>query len=252
MLTVYTTVENKPVLVGYCLLYIFTNPFHTPSYSLRLCQILILPPYQKQGHSFRVFDVIYQQLLHISPSHLIPTSYHDEDLKGENCEDLPCVKGENCEDLPCVKGENCEDLPCVKGENCEDLPCVKGENCEDLPCVKGENCEDLPCVKGENCPSPECCYYMYTIEDPCEEFIFVRDVYDCKLLLKNKYLDEYLQGDIRELTNETKEMIRRCTGIIPEQTQKCYNILLHHHFSNQNSKQYRLFVNHASLQLSLD
>ena len=208
MLTVYTTVENKPVLVGYCLLYIFTNPFHTPSYSLRLCQILILPPYQKQGHSFRVFDVIYQQLLHISPSHLIPTSYHDEDLKGENCEDLPCVKGENC--------------------------------------------EDLPCVKGENCPSPECCYYMYTIEDPCEEFIFVRDVYDCKLLLKNKYLDEYLQGDIRELTNETKEMIRRCTGIIPEQTQKCYNILLHHHFSNQNSKQYRLFVNHASLQLSLD
>ena len=219
MLTVYTTVENKPVLVGYCLLYIFTNPFHTPSYSLRLCQILILPPYQKQGHSFRVFDVIYQQLLHISPSHLIPTSYHDEDLKGENCEDLPCVKGENC---------------------------------EDLPCVKGENCEDLPCVKGENCPSPECCYYMYTIEDPCEEFIFVRDVYDCKLLLKNKYLDEYLQGDIRELTNETKEMIRRCTGIIPEQTQKCYNILLHHHFSNQNSKQYRLFVNHASLQLSLD
>ena len=230
MLTVYTTVENKPVLVGYCLLYIFTNPFHTPSYSLRLCQILILPPYQKQGHSFRVFDVIYQQLLHISPSHLIPTSYHDEDLKGENCEDLPCVKGENC----------------------EDLPCVKGENCEDLPCVKGENCEDLPCVKGENCPSPECCYYMYTIEDPCEEFIFVRDVYDCKLLLKNKYLDEYLQGDIRELTNETKEMIRRCTGIIPEQTQKCYNILLHHHFSNQNSKQYRLFVNHASLQLSLD
>ena len=219
MLTVYTTVENKPVLVGYCLLYIFTNPFHTPSYSLRLCQILILPPYQKQGHSFRVFDVIYQQLLHISPSHLIPASYHDDDLKGENCEDLPCVKGENC---------------------------------EDLPCVKGENCEDLPCVKGENCPSPECCYYMYTIEDPCEEFIFVRDVYDCKLLLKNKYLDEYLQGDIRELTNQTKEMIRRSTGIIPEQTQKCYNILLHHHFSNQNSKQYRLFVNHASLQLSLD
>lgn len=177
MLTLYTTIENHYVLVGYCLLYIFTNPFHHPRQSLRLCQILVLPPYQKQGHSFRIFDAIYSSILHTPPSRLLPESY-DHELDG---------------------------------------------------------CQELNLEK-------ECSFYMYTIEDPCEEFTFVRDVYDCKLLMKQECMKEYMNGEVKMLTEEVKEEIRRTMGIIPEQLQKCYNIILHHIVNNENVKEYQLFV----------
>lgn len=83
---------------------------------------------------------------------------------------------------------------------------------------------------------------MYTIEDPCEEFTFVRDVYDCKLLLKQECMKEYLNGEVKMLTEEVKEVIRKTVGIIPEQLQKCYNIILHHTVNKENMKEYRLFV----------
>lgn len=176
MLTLYTVIESRHVLVGYCLLYVFTNPFHQPRQSLRLCQILILPPYQKQGHSFRVFDVVYNTILHTPITSLLPDSY-DKDIDG----------------------------------------------CEGM---------DL---------SKECSFYMYTIEDPCDDFTFVRDVYDCKLLLKQECMSDYFT-QVKDLSEEVKETIRKKLGIIPDQLQKCYNILLHHFFSEKDSKEYRLYV----------
>lgn len=87
----------------------------------------------------------------------------------------------------------------------------------------------------------ECSFFMYTIEDPCDDFTFVRDVYDCKLLLKLGWLETF-QNQIMELTEELKEKVRRRTGIIPDQLQKCYNILLHHAFGDKDLKEYRIYV----------
>ena len=67
VLTLFTSVQGHPVLAGYCLLYLFSNPFQSPPHSLRLCQILVLPPFQKQGHSSRIFDCVYRTLMHTPP-----------------------------------------------------------------------------------------------------------------------------------------------------------------------------------------
>ena len=176
LLTLFTSVEGHPVLVGYCFLYIFTNPFTSPMYSLRLCQILVLPPFQKQGHSSKIFDVVYSTLLHHHPSLYLPNSY-----------------------------------------------------------PAPEYIEESP-------------YFMYTIEDPCEEFTFVRDVYDCRLLRNHPVFKEYLEQTTSSngpliLKEEDKVTIRRSLGIIPAQSQKCYNILLHQLFKGvEDARAYRLFV----------
>ena len=180
MLTIFTTVQDHPAFVGYCLLYVFSNPFQFPPQSLRLCQILILPPFQKQGHSTRVFDCVYEQLMHMPPSEVLPASYSKE--------------------------------------------------------IDGS----------EKVPKDECSYAMYTVEDPCEDFTFVRDVYDCRLLRRADCMKELLQqdgsGDVKELTENVIATVQKRFGIIPAQLQKCYNILLHHRFKSEESKSYRLYV----------
>ena len=172
ILTLYTTTNDHWILVGYCFLYVFTNPFTSPCYSLRLCQILILPCYQKQGHSAHIFDVIYRILMHTSPSQYLPNSYPSEENQSGCCN-----------------------------------------------------------------------YYMFTVEDPCEEFTFVRDVVDCRILKSNVIMLSYLMSEgIKEFTKDDIERIRCSLGINSVQLQKCYNILLHHRYSNIDSKEYRLFV----------
>lgn len=197
LLTLFTRVEGRPVLVGYCFLYIFTNPFTSPMYSLRLCQILILPPFQKQGHSARIFDVVYSILLHHPPSDYLPHSYPPPPPPPSSPLSLSSMKSDN---------------------------------------------------DNMNKVDHECYYYMYTVEDPCEDFTFVRDVYDCRLLRSTPLLQRYLEQALKEespigLTEEDLEEMRRSFGIIPVQTQKCYNILLHHIFAEKEDPiAYRLFV----------
>ena len=172
LLSLFTSSEGHPILVGYCFLYIFTNPFTSPAYSLRLCQILILPPFQKQGHSSHFFDVVYSILLHHAPSTYLPDAYPCEEDRKE-----------------------------------------------------------------------ECNYYMFTVEDPCEEFTFVRDVYDCRLLKQNELMQSYVQSEpIRDWKEEDLEQIRRMLGLIPSQVNKCYQILLHQRYRDKESKEYRLYV----------
>ena len=87
---------------------------------------------------------------------------------------------------------------------------------------------------------------MLTMEDPCEECTFVRDVFDCRLLRSLEAMQPYLQqsgeGDVMPLSRETVEKVRKLTGITEEQLQKCYNILLHRIFSAETSKPYRVYV----------
>ncbi len=84
---------------------------------------------------------------------------------------------------------------------------------------------------------------MFTVEDPCEEFTFVRDVVDCRILKSNVIMLSYLMSEgIKEFTKDDIERIRCSLGINSVQLQKCYNILLHHRYSNIDSKEYRLFV----------
>ena len=84
---------------------------------------------------------------------------------------------------------------------------------------------------------------MFTVEDPCEEFTFVRDVYDCRLLRDNDLMRSHVQGEsIQEWKEEDLERIRRTLGLIPSQVNKCYQILLHQHYRHKKSKEYRLFV----------
>ncbi|KAL3942413.1 MAG: hypothetical protein SGBAC_003407 [Bacillariaceae sp.] len=48
-------------LVGYCTLFHFNSPFHkpVPGTIVRICQALVLPPYQGQGHGKRMIECIY-------------------------------------------------------------------------------------------------------------------------------------------------------------------------------------------------
>lgn len=172
VLTLFTSVQGHPVLAGYCLLYLFSNPFQSPPHSLRLCQILVLPPFQKQGHSSRIFDCVYRTLMHTLPSQLLPDSYPAA-LDGA---------------------------------------------------------------------TTGCAFAMYTVEDPCEDFTFVRDVYDCRLLLKVPAVKAALEGGEMTLGEDVMEDVRKEFGIIPAQTQKCFNILLHHGHKPEQAKAYRLYV----------
>ena len=49
-------------LAGYMTLFLFFSPFKKPvgGNIVRICQALILPPYQRQGHGKRLMDVCYQ------------------------------------------------------------------------------------------------------------------------------------------------------------------------------------------------
>ena len=179
VLTLYASVDQYPCLAGFCLLYVFSNPFQSPPHSLRLCQILILPPFQKQGHSGRILGLVYRTLLHTPLPSLLPQSY------------------------------------------------------------PGGN-ESLPWERSE-----ECTFSMLTMEDPCEECTFVRDVFDCRLLRSLEAMQSYMQqtgeGEVMPLSRETVESVRKSVGIMEEQLQKCYNLLLHHMFA-VTSKSYRVYV----------
>ena len=83
------------------------------------------------------------------------------------------------------------------------------------------------------------------MEDPCEECTFVRDVFDCRLLRSLEAMQSYMQqtgeGEVMPLSRETVESVRKSVGIMEEQLQKCYNLLLHHMFA-VTSKSYRVYV----------
>ena len=194
MLLLYTTVSGRATLVGYCLLYIFSNPFTRPSHSLRLCQILILPPYQKQGHAARIFQVIYSQIMHTKPSVLLPASYGKE--------------------------------------------------------------QEIEQQEIEQRGPSACTFSMYTVEDPCEDFTFVRDVFDCRLLrtlpAMASYLSQDPSGDVLPLTPETISTVQKEVGLIEQQLQKCYNILLYHVFNASSSRSYRLYVSSLLRGLFVD
>jgi histone acetyltransferase 1 len=55
---------SKYSLVGYITLFHFIAPFHkpTPGVILRICQALVLPPYQGQGHGKRLMQCIYDMI----------------------------------------------------------------------------------------------------------------------------------------------------------------------------------------------
>ena len=66
--TVYGLYEKKSAdadcsglkLAGYATVYAFTTPFRKPRpCSVRLAQLLLLPPYQRSGHGLRIMDAIY-------------------------------------------------------------------------------------------------------------------------------------------------------------------------------------------------
>ena len=52
---------SKHVVVGYLLVFRFTNPFRkdTP-YIYRVCQVVVIPPYRKQGHGYRMLATVYK------------------------------------------------------------------------------------------------------------------------------------------------------------------------------------------------
>jgi histone acetyltransferase 1 len=56
------TANNRYSLVGYFTLFHFTAMFHKPKPGIivRICQALILPPYQGQGHGSRMMQAVYQ------------------------------------------------------------------------------------------------------------------------------------------------------------------------------------------------
>lgn len=173
MLTLYSHVTSQWVLVGYSLLYVFSNPFQRPSQSLRLCQILLLPPFQRQSHSSHLLDAVYRRLMHTPVSALLPQSYAPADPA------------------------------------------------------------DLP---------HQCAFAMLTVEDPCPQCTFVRDVFDCRLLRRMHVMQPYLaQPEVRPLSEDTVQEVRRTTGIIAAQLQKCYNILLHH-LHPERPRAYRVYV----------
>ena len=186
MLSLYASIDQHPCLAGFCLLYVFSNPFQSPPHSLRLCQILILPPFQKQGHSGRILGLISRTLLHTPLSSLLPASYPG-------------------------------------------------------------GAPSLPWERSENCT-----FSMFTMEDPCEERTFVRDVFDCRLLRSLDVMQPYWkqqqeqlqngEDEVMPLSQETIETVRRTTGMTEEQLQKCYNILLHRMFSAETSRAYRVYV----------
>ena len=70
----------------------------------------------------------------------------------------------------------------------------------------------------------------------------MRDVYDCRLLLKVPAVKTALEGGEMTLGEDVMEDVRKEFGIIPAQTQKCFNILLHHGHKPEQAKAYRLYV----------
>jgi histone acetyltransferase 1 len=83
-------------LVGYTTLYYFANPFRkpTPGTIVRICQALILPPYQRRGHGKIMLHTVYdhlftpppqQQLDELPPAH--PAEVDDTNIVELNVED---------------------------------------------------------------------------------------------------------------------------------------------------------------------
>jgi histone acetyltransferase 1 len=60
-------------LVGYMTLYSFANPFRRPKPGtiLRICQAMVLPHYQRQGHGARLYHAIYNHVVASATLHPI-------------------------------------------------------------------------------------------------------------------------------------------------------------------------------------
>lgn len=56
--------DKKYALVGYCTLFHFNSPFHKPlpGTIVRICQVLVLPLFQGQGHGKRMMDCVYDAI----------------------------------------------------------------------------------------------------------------------------------------------------------------------------------------------
>eukprot|EP00934_Nitzschia_sp_Nitz4_P002858 Nitzschia sp. Nitz4//scaffold216_size36101//19471//20820//NITZ4_007781-RA/size36101-processed-gene-0.45-mRNA-1//-1//CDS//3329542194//2848//frame0 len=79
--------SNQYSLVGYMTLFHFNAPFFKPKPGIvtRICQAVVLPPYQGQGHGKRLFQAVYD-LAH-SLGHDKEVYSSDEDIVQVNVED---------------------------------------------------------------------------------------------------------------------------------------------------------------------
>ena len=79
---------NQCSLVGYSTLFNFAAPFHqpTPGNILRVCQVLVLPLYQRQGHGRRMLSTVYDYA-HGHYSKILPKQQQSDDIVQVNVED---------------------------------------------------------------------------------------------------------------------------------------------------------------------
>jgi histone acetyltransferase 1 len=61
--------DSKYSLAGYVTLFYFDSPFRRPRPGLvvRICQVLVLPPYQGSGHGRRLLQAVYNHVAHADP-----------------------------------------------------------------------------------------------------------------------------------------------------------------------------------------
>ncbi|KAK8815208.1 hypothetical protein WA158_003420 [Blastocystis sp. Blastoise] len=52
--------SRPPYIIGYTSIYTFTNPFHKPQQSIRICQMFVYPSYRKLGHGYRMMNETYK------------------------------------------------------------------------------------------------------------------------------------------------------------------------------------------------
>ena len=89
-----TTTTNRYSLVGYTTLFHFLAPFHKPcpGVIVRICQALILPPYQGQGHGTKLLQCVYDyahgklQPVHPQPQ---PQQQEEEEHKSKSSSTPP-------------------------------------------------------------------------------------------------------------------------------------------------------------------
>ncbi|GAX17473.1 histone acetyltransferase 1 [Fistulifera solaris] len=82
--------EKQYSFAGYFTLYHFNSPFRkpTPGTVVRICQALILPPYQRSGHGFTMMNAVYKWAF----------DGYNERLKGEEAEIPKSIVEINVED----------------------------------------------------------------------------------------------------------------------------------------------------------
>jgi histone acetyltransferase 1 len=76
-------------LVGYMTLYHFASPFRKPAAGciVRVCQALVLPPYQRRGHGQRMLESVFRYAHSSVPTTTTTPDNADEPIVEVNCED---------------------------------------------------------------------------------------------------------------------------------------------------------------------